>query len=164
MPRVATLLLITAVAAAAGTANGQEVLNEKQMSIRLAHEIALGALEQCRNDGWKVAVAVVDRGGQTRVLLRDDGTGPHTTETSRRKAYTAATFRVPTLEFAARIATNPGAAGLKELPDVTTLGGGVPVRSHGEVIGAVGVSGAPGGDKDDVCAQAGLRRVLEALQ
>src|SRR4051794_35050923 len=85
------------------TAIAQNLPVERQVSIAVAHDIAMAAMEQCRKDGFKVAVTVVDRGGRMKAMIRDDGTGPHTIEASERKAYTASAFRVPTATFAERV-------------------------------------------------------------
>jgi uncharacterized protein GlcG (DUF336 family) len=140
-----------------------QVLTEKQMSVGLALEIAQAALNQCRTDGYHVGVAVVDRAGQVKALLRDDGGNPHLVEASERKAYTAAIFRSPSGVFFERIQQNPGNAALTELRGVLALRGGLPIKAGDEVIGAVGVGGAPGGDKDEACAQAGIQKVSDKL-
>lgn len=155
---VGMTLLATTLALADG------MLMEKQISLQLAQETAMATIEQCRKDGYKVAVTVVDRAGQIKVILRDDGTGPHTVDSSRRKAYTSLTFRVSTSEFAKRLASNPAAANLKDITDVLVLGGGLPIFSGNEIIGAVGVGGAPGGDKDEACAQAGINKITGKLK
>lgn len=142
----------------------QDVLIEKQMSLALAYESAMGAIEQARKDGYRVSVTVVNRAGQVLVQLRDDGAGPHTNQTSWRKAYTSLTFRTSTTELAQRIATNPAAANLKDITDVIALGGGLPIKAGNEVIGAIGVGGAPGGDKDEIIAQAGINRIAPKLK
>jgi uncharacterized protein GlcG (DUF336 family) len=157
----------TAVLAALFIANtpavAQQVLTEKQLSVALAQEIAQAAMAQCHNDGYRVAVTVVDRGGQIRALLRDDGGNPHLVEASQRKAYTSAMFRAPSGAFSERVQQNPGAAALTELDNVIALRGGLPVKVGDEVIGAVGVGGAPGGDKDEACAQVGIQKVSDKL-
>jgi uncharacterized protein GlcG (DUF336 family) len=140
------------------------ILIEKQISLQMAQEAAAAAIEQCRKDGYKVAVTVVDRAGHIKVILRDDGTGPHTVDTSRRKAYTALTFRANTTDFANRLAGNPAAANLKDVSDVIVLSGGLPIVAGTEVIGAIGVGGAPGGDKDEVCGKAGINKISEKLK
>jgi len=144
--------------------SAQNVLQERQISLGLAQDAATAAVERCRKDGFRVAVTVVDRAGQIKTLMRDDGAGPHTTDTSRRKAYTALTLRSSTAELAQRAATNPGAANLKDITDVIFLAGGLPIRSGTEVIGAIGVGGAPGGDKDEACAQTGIDKIGERLK
>jgi uncharacterized protein GlcG (DUF336 family) len=118
---------------------------------------------QCRADGFRVSATVVDRAGQLKALLRDDDAGPHTLESSRRKAFTAASFRSGTAQLGQLVAANPAAANLVEIPEVLVLGGGLPIRSGGEVIGAIGVGGAPGGDRDEICAQAGIDRISGGL-
>jgi uncharacterized protein GlcG (DUF336 family) len=134
------------------------------MSVAVAQEIAQAAMTQCHSDGYRVAVTVVDRGGQIKALLRDDGGNPHLVEASRRKAYTSAMFRVPSGTFFDRVQQNAGAAALTELDDVIALRGGLPIKVGDEVIGAVGVGGAPGGDKDEACAQAGIQKASDKLR
>jgi uncharacterized protein GlcG (DUF336 family) len=154
--------LLAAAAAMVAPSQAQQVLAEKQVSLLLARDIAIAAIEQCRKDGFRVVVTVVDRGGRIKAVLRDDGTGPHAIEASQRKAYTAAVFRVSTAVFAERV-SNPAAAPLTQLKDVIALRGGLPIKAGDEVIGAIGVGGAPSGDKDEACAQAGLQKVVEQL-
>ena len=158
----ATLTVLFLLAATA--VFGQDVLVEKQLSLALAQEAATTAIEKARKDGYKVSVTVVNRAGQVIVQLRDDGAAPHTTDTSWRKAYTALTMRASTAELAQRIAANPGSAALKDITDLIILGGGLPIRIGSEVIGAIGVGGAPGGDKDEACGQAGIDRIAGRLK
>ena len=155
----ALLSVIPSVSAAA-----QNVLNERQISLALAGEAAEAAVMQCRTDGFRVTATVVDRSGQIKAVMRDDGTGPHTLDTSLRKAFTSASFRISSTEFTNRVATNPAAANLKDIKGVIALGGGLPIRSGDEVIGAIGVGGAPGGDRDEACAQAGINRIADRLK
>jgi uncharacterized protein GlcG (DUF336 family) len=96
--------------------------------------------------------------------MRDDGSGPHTTDTSRRKAYTALAFRSKTADLASLIADNARPAALKDISDVLILNGGLPIRSGAEVIGAVGVSGAPNSVGDEACANAGIEKVSAQLK
>ena len=157
-----------AVAAAALTlatlspASAQAPLTEKNVSMKMALAIIDGALEQCTKDGFKVSVVIVDNAGVVRASLRGDGTAPHTMEFARRKAYTARTRNQTSLEFMKL--TDTTSAYLKQIPDVVAVGGGVPIRIGGVPIGAVGVSGAPGGEKDEVCANAGIAKVAEQLK
>lgn len=148
----------------AGMASAADVLMEKQISLELAREAAAGALAQCRKDNYRVTVTVLDRAGTIKAVLRDDTAPPHTVDTSSRKAYTAANFRVSTTEFAKRLASNPAAANLKDIEGVIVLSGGLPIVAGAEVIGAIGVAGAPGGDKDEVCAQAGISKIADKLK
>lgn len=157
---VATCLLI---AAAVPAARAQAPLAEKNVSMKMSQWIIDGVIEQCAKDGYKVSVVIVDNAGQLHASLRGDGTNPHTLEFARRKAYTARTRGITSLEFMKQT-DNPASANLRQIPDVVAVGGGVPIKIGGVTIGGVGVSGAPGGDKDEVCANAGIARVAEHLK
>lgn len=161
---VKALLASAVFGALSVPAGAQGVLSVKDMSLGLAQTIAQGVIDQCRKDGFRVTATVMNRAGQTVVVLRDDGTSPHTIDTSRRKAYTAVALRASTIELGQRIASNPAAAGLKDITDVIILGGGLPIRVGNEVIGSVGVGGAPGGDKDEACAKAGVDAAADQLK
>ena len=125
-------------------------------------ELATAGLERCRADGYKVTVTVLNRHARTAVVLSDDGVNPHTVENSMRKAYTAFTTRSPSGEMAKR--TQPGLAGFMLLDRITSIEGGLPIFSASkELVGAIGISGAPGGEKDAACAQAGLDRIARSL-
>ena len=152
-----------AVAALSAPASAQGVRTERNVSMQLASAIMTGAMEQCIKDGHAVSVAVVDRAGHMLAFLRGDGTAPHTAELARRKAYTARTFRRSSAEWAQRTAEG-GLVGQRMLADVIPLGGGLPIMVGNETIGAVGVSGAPGQDKDEACARAGLAKVVDQLR
>ena len=156
--------LALSVVVAAVPAAAQEVVMEKALSLDMAHTIAQGALEKCRADGNHVSVTVVDRDGLIKVVLRDDGSGPHTLVTSRRKAFTSVTFRQPSADWAKRVLTEPAVAGLKDTEGTIALGGGVPIKAGNEVIGAIGVSGSPGGEKDEACANAGIQKLADKLK
>lgn len=159
--------LVAAVAVVVSTTVAvlsQEMPTQKVMTVEIATTIAQKTMEKCRADGFRVSVAVLDRAGQMKAFMRDDGTGPHTYDTSRCKAYTSVTFRATTIELAQRVAANPASAALRDIDDVILLGGGVPIRVGNEVVGAVGVGGAPGGDKDEACAMAGLQAVADRLK
>jgi uncharacterized protein GlcG (DUF336 family) len=136
---------------------------EKNVSMGLALAIIEGALEQCTKDGYKVSVTIVDKGGNVAASVRGDGTGPHTMEFSRLKAYTARTRNQTSLQTM-KLLEDPANAFIRQIPGVVGVGGGVPIRAGTEVIGGVGVSGAPGGEKDEVCANAGLAKVEAALK
>jgi uncharacterized protein GlcG (DUF336 family) len=129
------------------------LLNEKALSLDLAEAIAMAALTKCRADGNHVSVTVLDRDGLVKIAFRDDGAGPHTIVTSRRKA-----------QWAHRVLTEPAVAGLKDTAGTIALGGGVPIKAGNDVVGAIGVSGSPGGDKDEACANAGIAAVTDKLK
>lgn len=161
---MASLAVLGAAALAVSAASAQGVLDEKQISLALAQQIAQGALDQCRKDGYRVSIAVLNRAGQWKAFLREDGSSPHTVDTSFRKAYTAVTYRQTSAEFAKLVASAPERAGLKDVTGVITLGGGVPIKAGNEVIGSIGVSGSPGGEKDEACAMAGIAKVADQLK
>jgi uncharacterized protein GlcG (DUF336 family) len=144
-------------------AYAQAPQTEKNVSMKMALMILDGALEQCTKDGYKVSVSIVDKGGNLAAAVRGDGTNPHTMEFARLKAYTARTRGQTSLEFM-KLTDKPENAYLKQIPNVVAVGGGVPIKAGNEVIGAVGVSGAPVGEKDEVCANAGIAKVADSLK
>jgi uncharacterized protein GlcG (DUF336 family) len=162
-------VLMTVVAAAgvgmATPATAQKMLNSyMSLSIAAAQQAAQGALVRCQKDGFTVAVAVVDRGGQPLVMLRDPLAGAHTPQTAVNKAATAVSFRTDTTELAATTQAGKAASGIRQLPNVIAVGGGVMIRAKGSIVGGIGVSGAPGGDADDVCAKAGIAAINDAIE
>jgi len=135
----------------------------KVLTADLAVEAAQTAVAACKAQGYKVTVVIVDRSGLLQVLVAGDGAGTLTREITRRKAYTAATLRVTTGDFAKRVAT-PGAFNPSVFdPQLTTAQGGVPIKVGDDTIGAIGAGGAPGGDKDEACANAGLAKIADRL-
>ena len=163
MRRVCLSLLAGASVLVAGPAFAQAPQVEKNVSMAMAMAIIQGALEQCTKDGYKVSVVIVDKGGNVAASLRGDGTGPHTMEFARLKAYTSRTRNQTSLQTMKAL-EDPANSFLRQIPGVVGVGGGVPIRVGTEVIGAVGVSGAPGGEKDEVCANAGIAKVEAALK
>ncbi len=158
-------VLATAALMGASIAGAADLgpLTEKNVSMRMALAIIDGTLEQCTKDGFKVSVVIVDNAGLVRASLRGDGTNPHTMEFARKKAYTARTRGRTSLEFM-KLTESPASAYLRQIPDVVAVGGGVPIKIGNVTIGAVGVSGAPGGEKDEVCANAGIAKVADQLK
>ena len=149
---------------AAATADAEGVLQEKDISLALANDAAAAAVLFCQGKGWKVSASVVDRAGVLKALQRADGAGPHTVDASRRKAYTAASVRNATSAMLDTIQKNPVAANLSMIDGFLILGGGVPIRAGDQVIGAIGVGGAPGGQLDDQCAAAGIEKISDRLK
>lgn len=143
--------------------DNESLVNLQVMKVEVALELAQAALENCRAQGFQVAVAVVDRFGVTQVVLRDRFAGPHTTSTSQRKAWTSVSFRAPTTELSEATAPGQEAFGARDITNALMLGGGVPVDAAGTMVGAVGVSGAPSGLDDENCAQAGIDAVADQL-
>ena len=141
-------------------ASATELPKESVLPLELATKAAQAAVEKCKADGYSVSAAVVDRGGNIRTLLRQDGAGPHTGESSRKKAYTSASLRRPTGELAALIVKMPAVQGLQFMnKDILMLAGGLPINIDGDVVGGIGVGGAPGGHLDEACAEAGLKSI-----
>ena len=145
-------------------ASAQAVIMERQLSFDAARAMATAALETCRKNGYRVSVTVVDNAGDVRAAYRDDGTPPHTYDASFRKAYTARTYRISTIEFAKRIATESDRPGLAMIKDALGLPGGLPIKVGNETIGGVGVAGAPGGNGDVACAEAAIEAIKEQLK
>jgi uncharacterized protein GlcG (DUF336 family) len=134
-----------------------ELPKESVLPIGMAGKAIQASLDACKKDGYRVSVSVVDRSGVLRAMARADGAGPHTVDSSRKKAYTAASLRRSTTELADLINKVPTLQALREMNDqVLILGGGLPIEIGGEVVGGIGVGGAPGAQLDDACAQAGL--------
>jgi uncharacterized protein GlcG (DUF336 family) len=135
----------------------EELPKEAVLPIGLAGKAIQASLDACSKDGYRVSVSIVDRAGVLRAMARSDGAGPHTVDSSRKKAYTAASLRRPTTELAELVNKVPTLQALREVNDqVIILGGGLPIEIGGEVVGGIGVGGAPGAHLDDACAQAGL--------
>ena len=158
-----TLLLAAAstLGLTLATSASAQLLQHKDLSLSVALAIANGALDACKAMGYPVSVVVVDRAGETLVSLRGDGSGPHTVENARRKAYTANTFKMTTEAFIQEMKTRPVRREQTTLPNVVAINGGVPIKAGNDVIGGVGLSGSPG--KDEECVNAGLEKVKQQL-
>jgi uncharacterized protein GlcG (DUF336 family) len=145
-------------------ARAEGTFSVKVLTPETALKAAQAALAKCRASGYQATVAIVDRMGVVQVLLRDRFAGPHTPDMAVAKAYTAASFRTNTTELAD--ATQPGRpqSGVRNRPGVAAVGGGVKIEAGGSLLGAVGVSGAPGGREDDACAEAGIAAIREDIE
>ena len=155
---VATFVLLGAFSM---TALSQDLITQKVISMDVAQMMAQSAIMQCRADGYRVSATVLDNGGNVRVVIRDDGAGVGTLDLSHRKAYSALIFRRTSAETAkafGAMSPPPNIAG------AVMLAGGVPIKVGSDTIGAIGISGAPGGDKDEACANAGIAKVAERLK
>ena len=165
MKHAARLALVPLAALAlASAAQAQAVRTERNISLELATQIAAATVAACQVNGHNVSAAVVDRAGGLRALHRADNAGPHTVGAAQAKAFTSASARNNTLAMMETAQKNPAAANLVHIPGFLLLGGGVPVKAGDEVIGAVGVGGAPGGHLDDKCAMAALDKVKDLLK
>src|SRR5262245_20328357 len=164
--RASTIAVLVAVACP-GVVIAQDkprdFVDVRQLSLELANEIAWNALKACRRQDAQVAVTVVDRGGRPQVLLRDALAGPHTVPASQGKAVTALSFRIPTSQLASETGQGSPASGLRSVEGVTAVAGGLVIQSRGSIVGAIGVSGAPGPANDEACAKAGIDSVVDRL-
>ena len=140
-----------------------QTLARKDLSVDGAVAIATTAMADCKAKGWVVSVTVVGRNGEIIAQLRGDGSGPHTTENSFKKAFTSRTFRIPSGEMEERLKKNPQ-MGAQYLTGFTTGRGALPIKIGEEVVAAAGASGAPGGEKDEACIQAGIDKVKDQLK
>ena len=159
-----TQIAALVLACLAGAANAQAVRTERNMSLDLANQIAASAVATCAANGYAVSATVVDRAGGVRAVQRADNAGPHTLGASQQKAFTSASAKNNTLAIMEIAQKNPGAANLVNIPGYLLLGGGVPVKVGNEVIGAVGVGGAPAGSLDEQCALAAIDQVKDLLK
>ena len=157
-------VLAAALFAATGLrAETPALVTYQALGLETAQELAEATLAACRAAGYQVAVAVVDRAGIPQVILRDRYAGAHTPDTAFRKAWTAASFRSDTLSLAETTQPGKPQSGVRDVTNALMLGGGVPVEAAGSLVGAVGVSGAPGGEEDAACAREGLAAIEDRL-
>lgn len=158
------LLLVAALALPMAAAAQQATFALRSITPDAALRAARAALAACAGGGYQVAVTVTDRAGLPLVMLRDRFAGPHTPETAANKAWSALSFKIDTLALARM--TEPGqvSAGIRSLPRVVAVGGGRTIESAGSIVGAIGVSGAPGGEADDACASKGIAEIAADLE
>jgi uncharacterized protein GlcG (DUF336 family) len=153
-----TLALLPASALAKST------FEVRLLTPETALKAAQATLAECRKRGYQVAVAITDRSGLVQVLLRDRFAGAHTVEVASNKAWTAASFRMTTTLLASETQPGKPMSGIRATAKFIAVGGGLPIEAAGSVVGAIGVSGAPGGDADDACAEAGIKAIRDDLE
>jgi uncharacterized protein GlcG (DUF336 family) len=161
--RLAGLSLVSALACAAAPAANAQLVAHKDISLAMATTMAAAAIETCKGQGYNVSVHVLGRDGEVIIGLRNELAGAATMENSMKKAYTARTFRRPSGEFATSVKGNP-TAGALFLTNIVAAQGALPIKVGDDTIGAIGVSGAPGGDKDEACAKAAIEKVSADLK
>ncbi len=162
MKRFCCSLMLTF--AVAGASAQQATYTQRLLTPETALKATLAALEDCRKRGFQVAVAVVDRAGVAQTMLRDRFAGPHTVNTAINKGYTAVSFRVDTLELSKQTQAGSPSSGVRAIPNVVAIGGGVLIQAGGTLLGAIGVSGAPGGEADEACAKAGIAAIRDDIE
>jgi uncharacterized protein GlcG (DUF336 family) len=160
----AIALAASALLAAPGASAQDATFTTRSLTPESALKAAQAALARCRDSGFQVAVAVVDRMGIVQVLLRDRFAGPHTPETATGKAWTAVSFRTGTSELADATQAGRPQSGIRHRPGVVAAGGGLLIEAGGSLLGGIGVSGAPGGKEDDACAAAGIAAIRDSLE
>lgn len=158
-------LLLCLLLAPMAAQSQQATFETRSMTTETALSAARAALEHCRKAGYQATtVAVVDRSGVPQALLRDRFAGPHTVRVAIDKAWTAASFKIPTSALARETQAGMPMSGLRSHPRVLAIGGGLPIEGKGSLLGAIGVSGAPGGDADEACAAAGIKAIADAIE
>lgn len=159
---IATSALLAAAPALA--ADPPATYNIRALTPETALKAAQAALATCRANGHQVAVALVDRSGLVQVVLRDRYAGAHAPDTATNKAWSAVSFRTNTTDLEKLTAPGQPSSGIRNLPRVVAVGGGLMIEAGGSIVGGIGVSGAPGGDADDVCAKAGIKAIADSLE
>lgn len=167
--RLALFLVILMVNPNISAAEDEVLHSFRSLSVEAAFKAAWEAVRDCRKRGYSVAVAVVDRGGNTQVLLRGRYAGPHTNETAFRKAWTANSFRQSTADLAGMLQEGRIPNQVQHNPGALLVGGGLIIEAKGQIIGGIGVSGAPPGKSerdsiDGACAQAGLAAIRDEME
>lgn len=159
------LIVVSIVTLSVLGANAQEAtFSTRSLTPETALRAAQAALESCRKNGYQTTVAVVDRAGTVQVLLRDRYAGPHTVDVAINKAWTAVTFKQDTMALGHASRPDEPGAPIRNFSRVVVMGGGVPIEAAGTLFGAIAVSGAPGGEADDVCAKAGIEAIRQDIE
>ncbi len=164
-PKSVLIIVGLSLSLAVGAAKAEEdgLFTSKSLTPDTALMAASAALENCRAEGFQVAVAVVDRMGILQVLIRDRYAGAHTPDTARGKAWTAASFRTNTSEMVEVTHAGQPQSGVRQVPGTLMVGGGMIIEAAGSLVGVIGVSGAPSGELDDACAIAGIEAIEDLI-
>ena len=159
-----SLLVLTITARPLFAAETDATFTVKMLTPETALKAAQAAMTKCRKDGFQTAVAVVDRAGVVQVVLRDRYAGAHTPDMAIAKAWTSASFKQSTSSLAIETQSGKSMSGIRQLPRVVVAGGALPIEAGGGLLGAIAVSGAPGGDADDACAKAGIKAIADDIE
>ncbi|PSW22064.1 heme-binding protein [Photobacterium sanctipauli] len=156
------VLAATLLAASSSVLADDKVSTVTQLSSAAAFELANAAVGQCAKDGYNVSATVVDISGRVQAQLRYDNASPHTLDSSRQKAFTAVSMKQPTANLMKLVAEKPLMDPLRDMDDnLLFLAGGLPIEYKGQIVGAIGVGGAPGGHLDVICAEAAIKTVMK---
>ncbi|EPF0314227.1 hypothetical protein BWZ29_01560 [Enterobacter cancerogenus] len=150
------MMVAALVAGSVSLAAQAETLTQKNLSLSQANALATSAIQSCAAKNYQVAVTVVDRAGVVKAVQRMDNAGPHTVKASEMKAFTALSAKNASGKVMEAAQSNAGAQNMRDIPGFLLLAGGLPVKEGDEVIGAIGIGGAPGGHLDEACAQAAI--------
>ncbi|ENR0234101.1 heme-binding protein [Enterobacter bugandensis] len=150
------MMVAALVAGSVSLAAQAETLTQKNLSLTQANALATSAIQSCAAKNYQVAVTVVDRAGVVKAVQRMDNAGPHTVKASEMKAFTALSAKNASGKVMEAAQSNAGAQNMRDIPGYLLLAGGLPVKEGDEVIGAIGIGGAPGGHLDEACAQAAI--------
>ncbi|HBU6130239.1 TPA: heme-binding protein [Enterobacter chuandaensis] len=150
------MMVAALVAGSVSLAAQAETLTQKNLSLAQANALATSAIQSCAAKNYQVAVTVVDRAGVVKAVQRMDNAGPHTVKASEMKAFTALSAKNASGKVMEAAQSNAGAQNMRDIPGYLLLAGGLPVKEGDEVIGAIGIGGAPGGHLDEACAQAAI--------
>jgi len=154
---ISTLFVMLLMCFASTDSEAEKLLTQQVLSSAAANQATLAAIAECKKNGYRVSAAVVDKSGVIQAQLRGDGAGVHTIDSSSRKAYTAVSMGRPTQAFAELVSKHPDLHALGDMNDsILLLGGGFPIKIDGQIVGGIGVGGAPGSHLDEACARAGL--------
>ncbi|HEE9786309.1 TPA: heme-binding protein [Enterobacter soli] len=148
------LMMVAAFIAGSVSLTAQaDVLAQKNISLAQANALATSAIQACMAKNYQVTVTVVDRAGIIKAVQRTDNAGPHTVKASEMKAYTSLSTKNASGKVMEAAQSNAGAQNMRDVPGFLLLAGGLPLKLGDEVIGAIGIGGAPGGHLDEACAQ-----------
>ena len=152
-----------AFALIAVSASAESTFSLTSLTPDVSLKLATAARESCNEQGYQVAVAVVDRSGLLQAFVRDRFATPHTVEVAERKAWTALSFRIPTSEMEKATNQKTTMMGIRHASNALMVGGGLPIEAAGSLLGGIGISGAPGGDLDEACSADGLLAIEDDL-
>ena len=158
---ISCALLSLGISTLSAAADDSMTVSIKRLKLETALQIAQAAIKQCRKEGVQIAVTVIDRGGHAQAVLRDVLAMDITLPISKQKAHTAMAFNSPLSELQGRF-TNPFQ--VPKLDGLILGAGGIPINIGGNIMGGIGVSGAPSGKTDEKCAKAGLDAVRADME